>query len=331
MKILLSMPRDGQSDVYILDSLMDLGHEVYFCDHRSNINGCVELCSKLLNYVDMFLVLYLVPGQTYPKELLDNWKSQFPHVKYVSWFFDVTMMDPNQKKIVYGYEYGPFLDIIKTYDFFFTVARGDVEKYKKAGVNAFWCPEGAHKYALDLTDIVDKTYDVSFVGQIGNPYVHQERLPLLKSIGSQFSLVVYGPLFVNDEEIRKYHKLRPTLTEVEHAKITAFSRICLSHSGWPEIDGYFSARTYRLMSQGGCVLANRTKNVEQFFEEDKEIVLYSSEKECIDKIQWLLDNPEKRDEIAKAGKERVFDSYLFDHSLSRLLSHLLGKKGKQES
>jgi spore maturation protein CgeB len=45
--------------------------------------------------------------------------------------------------------------------------------------------------------------------------------------------------------------------------------------------------------------------LDEYFELDKEIVVYDNPEELKQKMQWLMNNPEKRNEIAKAGEARV--------------------------
>jgi spore maturation protein CgeB len=316
MNILISMPKDGQSDSYIINAFQDMGHEVFFVDHRVQLENCIQHLPAFIkeNKIDMMLVLYLVPGKTYDAEFLKNLKMQFPHIKYVSWIFDTTidgkLCDQNKQ----------FVDLMKEYDYFFTVCRGQVESFRKQGVNAFFLQEGFCQYTYDLTDKFPKKYDVSFMGQVGDKVVQKERFGFLERIVNIFdNTIIYGPVLGPIDSIVKHHKLRPTLNDIEHSRVVAQSRINIGLSGWPEIDGYFSARNYRIMGSGGFLLCNHSKNIEEFFVPDKEIVLYEDIKDCIDKIKYYLSHEEERNEIAKNGKKRVVTSYLFKDSLTKML------------
>ena len=315
MNILLSMPHDGQSNHYIIDSLQEMGHKVIFVDHRHNIEHAAKSVPQIMKYenIDMMLVLYLVPTLTYDVNYIRHLKVQFPQAKYVSWCFDATidgLRVPENDALV---------DIIKEYDYFFTVCDGQVEDLKAKGVNAFWAKEGASPNAIVYHGL-EKEYDVSFIGQIGHPRIHKERLPLLKNIIRRFDkTLIAGPLLVNDEDIIPYHLKRPTYTDHEHARIVAKSKVNLAHSGWPDINHYFSARTYRLMSNGGFVLANHTKGIEDIFEVGKEIVTYKDTKECLEKIKFYIENDTEREEIARAGRVRTMDRFTFRHSLQDIL------------
>jgi len=317
MNILLSMPNDQQTNNYLVNALTDMGHFVFYCDHRRHLKECMQFVPQILKAekIDLMLVAYFKNGETYPKEYIDKLKASSPNTIFCSWIFDATV----DNKICN--ENNDFVNLMKVYDFFFTVCRGQVKSFREQGVNAFFVQEGVDKFIRDLSGEYEQDIDVSFIGQVGHPMVHQDRLALLKKICMRFDKTkIYGPLYVNDDIISAYHTRRPTFNDIEHSIVVAKSKINISNSGWPEIDGYFSARTYRLMGSGGFVLANKTNNIEEFFVPDKEIVLYSNTQECVEKILYYLDHEEERVAIAEAGKKRTMSKYTFNHSLEKIIN-----------
>jgi len=230
MNFLLSMPNDGQSNNYIINALHDLGHNVFFVDHRARYEECLEHVPNFLMHekIDIMLVLFFANGRTYDKEYLNMLKARFPQVAYVSWIFDATIdgeyCDENKR----------FVNLMKSYDFFFTVARGQVESFREQGVKAYHAPEGACPYTISMKGM-EQIYDVSFIGQVGQSNVHAERMPLLKAVGNRYDkLKIFGPLFTQDPEIMKYHSRRPTFNDVEHSRVVAQSKINIAHSTYDE-------------------------------------------------------------------------------------------------
>lgn len=55
---------------------------------------------------------------------------------------------------------------------------------------------------------------------------------------------------------------------------------------------------------GSCLLTDSKKNMSDLFVPDKEVVTYHSVDDCIEKAQWLMEHPVKREEIAEAGAKR---------------------------
>ncbi len=322
MNILLSMPNDRQSNNYIINALQDLGHQVFFCDHRRFLKECVEGVPDMLYHakIDMMIVLYLVPNETYSAEYICNLKTRFPQITYVSWIFDTTIGGK------YCDENEDFINIIKEYDYFFTVVPEHATSLRNKGVSAFFIPEGFDPYTLDLTQMIEPIYDVSFIGQVGHPGVHQSRLPLLKKIISKHDkTIVYGPIYCDDRDVILHSARRSTFNDVEHSRIVAQSKINIGHSGWPHLYGYFSARNYRIMGSGGFLLANHSKGIEDFFELDKEIVVYDTFQDCLEKIDYYLNHEDERKAIAMAGKKKVFNNHLFSHSIQKIFDTIEGK------
>ena len=71
-------------------------------------------------------------------------------------------------------------------------------------------------------------------------------------------------------------------------------------------------RTFEATGIGTCMLVNEGDNVRDLYEPDTEIVTYASVEECLEKANWLLQNDEKRREIAAAGQKRT----LRDHTIA---------------
>lgn len=72
-------------------------------------------------------------------------------------------------------------------------------------------------------------------------------------------------------------------------------------------------RMFEATGMGSCLLTDTGENMSDLFEEDREVVTYSSIDECIEKIGYLLEHHEVRREIAEAGQRRT----LRDHTVTR--------------
>jgi len=77
-----------------------------------------------------------------------------------------------------------------------------------------------------------------------------------------------------------------------------------------------SASNVRLFEATGvrsCLLTDWKENLPELFELDHEIVVYRNIDECLEKARWLLENQEKRKEIAFAGQRRTLRQHLYRH------------------
>ncbi len=72
-----------------------------------------------------------------------------------------------------------------------------------------------------------------------------------------------------------------------------------------------NTRLYELPANGVMQICDRGAGnaTAELFEEDKEIILYDTMDEAIDKIKYYLKNDKAREKIALAGYERVMKDY----------------------
>jgi len=77
-------------------------------------------------------------------------------------------------------------------------------------------------------------------------------------------------------------------------------------------------RMYEVTGVGTCLLTDYKKDINDYFEPDYEIVTYKSKEEALEKVIFLLDNPEKREKIALNGQRRT----LRDHNLKQKIEEI---------
>ncbi len=70
-------------------------------------------------------------------------------------------------------------------------------------------------------------------------------------------------------------------------------------------------RMYEVTGMGRCLLTDWKPNMEFFFKDGEEVLTYKTVEECIEKIQWIIANPEKALEIGKAGQERTLRDHTY--------------------
>jgi spore maturation protein CgeB len=72
-------------------------------------------------------------------------------------------------------------------------------------------------------------------------------------------------------------------------------------------------RLFEATGVGTCLLTDAGSNLSTLFEVDREVVVYSSVEECLEKISYLQENEQARKKIAELGQKRT----LRDHTPSR--------------
>ena len=83
------------------------------------------------------------------------------------------------------------------------------------------------------------------------------------------------------------------------------SKICLSFLSKMNRDVY-TRRCFEIPSLGKLLLCERTSEMQEIFKEDEEAVFFSNKHELLKKVEWLLSNPSKIDQISEAGYKRAY-------------------------
>ena len=118
----------------------------------------------------------------------------------------------------------------------------------------------------------------------------------------------------------------PSIVGMEYYKVMAKSKISL-HKHCDNIadvdeganDNIGAIRLFEATGVGSCLVTDSGCNMNDLFEEDSEVVTYSSTPEAIEKIKFLLDNEKYRQSVALAGQKRT----LRDHTAFRRFEGLV--------
>jgi spore maturation protein CgeB len=110
--------------------------------------------------------------------------------------------------------------------------------------------------------------------------------------------------------------------EDRYAGVVAGSQIALGFLRELNPDQH-TTRSFEIPAIGGFMLADRTEDHCEFFEEGKEAEYFASDDEFRDKVRYYLANEEARERIAKAGHERCMTSgYSYEDRIRTVMSEL---------
>lgn len=79
-------------------------------------------------------------------------------------------------------------------------------------------------------------------------------------------------------------------------------------------------RCMDIMGAGGFLLSNYQPELDFYFENGKEMVMYESQNDLLDKVSYYLEHEEEREEIAKNGRKKMEDNYSNEALLTQILS-----------
>ena len=108
----------------------------------------------------------------------------------------------------------------------------------------------------------------------------------------------------------------------DYARALTGSKISIGflRKAWPD---QHTTRTFEIPACASMLLADRTEEHQQFFDEGTEAEFFSSADELVEKIKFYSTHPEKRDAIANAGYERCQrDGYSYHARLEKVLQEL---------
>lgn len=116
----------------------------------------------------------------------------------------------------------------------------------------------------------------------------------------------YEVLSMKNQGIVDYQKEMPLV--FHNSKININCTLKSIHTGIP-------LRVLDIMACGGFVLSNNQKEIRDYFEVDKEIVLYDTVEECLEKVMYYLKHEVERRKIAEAGRQKILSQFSYGEKL----------------
>lgn len=202
-----------------------------------------------------------------------------------------------------------FWKILKAYDAVFTTKSQNVAKYKALGqAHSYYIPS-AYEPSVHRTipsaesSLGNSSFDIAFIGT----YDHS-RQKYLEPLGWE-RLHVWGDGW---KRYRNFNQHASSI--VPHAVYYPLFADIISHSKCSlgllrdEAEDLHTQRTIEIPACGGFQIAPRNEEILSLFEENHEIVCFSSPEELQDKVNYYLEHDKERNSIAQQGLERVTTS-----------------------
>ena len=81
---------------------------------------------------------------------------------------------------------------------------------------------------------------------------------------------------------------------------------------------------------GGFLLTEYTEDIERYFIPDKEVVLYHSIEELLEKIEYYLHHDEEREMIRKAGQQRTLKEHTYEQRFIQIFKAMGSRRETDE-
>lgn len=186
----------------------------------------------------------------------------------------------------------------------------------------YYMPEcfNPKKHRFDGT-VIESKYkcDITTAGN-----AHSWRVAFYNHL-SQYNVKIWGPrapIWMPKQAIENKFQSHLVYNE-EKAKAFLGAKIVVNNLLYGEIWG-LNVRTFEAAGIGAFQMVDWRAGLSQLFEDGKEIVSFNSLDDMHQKIDYYLQNPELRDEIAKAGKVRALREHTYELRLKLILETLDG-------
>ncbi|MFH1998118.1 MAG: glycosyltransferase [Planctomycetota bacterium] len=322
-RTLLSAPdnRPWAIGRYLKTALEQLDVPVCLFDFREADDLGADLLERIVAFKPDLHILF--KGERFNKELLDRVREA--GVPTVLWHHDV---DPDLPPWL--------LEVAGASDYFFTHARGMVDKFRKAGIpQTDWLSEGFPEtfFAFD-TITEDERYEFSchatLVGNIHMNERYRLRAKMIDRVlaeglrakwwGPRISRKLKNWPLILSRAGRAYGGRM--LANADFAKAVNCADIFLARDVHPEVDGSVSNRLYWACGSGAFYLTHYSEGIEEIMVPGKEIETFTTLDEMAEKIRFYLDHPKARQQIARAGQKRVLKQYTFRHRFEEMFHRL---------
>jgi spore maturation protein CgeB len=168
----------------------------------------------------------------------------------------------------------------------------------------YFIPESNQPIELSDAEFDRFKCDVVF---IGHHEADGRELYIQKLVEGGLDVKLYGGKYWNREVLGDLADYFGEIREVygdEYRQALAGAKMCLCFLSKLNRDTY-TRRCFEIPACGKLLLSERTEDLINMFEEDKEAVFFSSPEELVEKALWLSQHPEDVERIARAGMQRV--------------------------
>lgn len=142
-----------------------------------------------------------------------------------------------------------------------------------------------------------------------------ERYRYLKTIGERFDLSIftagekYDDICAHWNGFVDYEKEMPLVFTKSRINLNFTPRMI--HSG-------ISLRVLDVMACGGFLLTNYQPEIDEFFKDGVDLVMFEDEEDMIEKIEYYLSHEDEREKIAENGFSKVLYGYTYRQAFEKI-------------
>lgn len=258
--------------------------------------------------------------------------------KTFNWFADDHWRFP-----IFSKHWAPLFTAVSTTD------SKAVAKYKSIGVNVIKTQWAANTSLYMPTSLVSsnlENLDISFVGKkYGNrpEYLNTLTQAGLKATG--FGSGWQVGRISQEQMLEIFSNSKINLNFTESPYVTLKDRLKLlaklffkkelgkyKFNGHNVLSNLISAlgtqrrqikgRTFEVTAAGGFLLSGNADNLEDYFVNGKEIVIFENQKDLVEKCKYYLEHEDKRNQIALAGYNRTIKEHTYEKRFTEIFKKM---------
>jgi spore maturation protein CgeB len=244
-------------------------------------------------------ILFMDDFTTFSAEWISNIRQQCPSIKLVIGWCGAAIKDTS---------------VLRAYDIVLSCVQDLVDYFVAQGMVSYLIHNAFDQRILQRIKLnAKKKYPVSFVGTIlFKDEMHIARKEYLEVLSEKYDIKIFSALAnQKTERSKKLRNINPPVFGLKMYQTLADSLITFNKHIDLSKKGAGNMRLYEATGVGTCLLTDWKENLKKSFEPDREVATYKSIPECLDKIDWLLKNPEECQKIALAGQKRTLKDHTF--------------------
>lgn len=299
-----------------LTHLVDLVEPLWYDDYLERQHELQNLVLQKAEEMKPDLILFIPYTDQFSVNTLEQLKKRF---STYAWFGD-----DQWRFNSYSSKLAPHFTYVSTTD------PWSVTKYKKLGITPIVTQWAAQKYSEDISPIScgeSYQYEVSFVG--GKNRYRTWFINELAKHGIQVEC--FGADWPNGrvsylemEQIFRKSKINLNISNSigqDTKFILSSLRNLTKCYRAKKTSEQIKARNFEIPLAGGFQLSNYVLGLERYLNVGQEVAVYTSTDECVQQIQYYLENEDLRQQITVAGHERT----KAEHTYTNRLAHILGE------
>ena len=194
-----------------------------------------------------------------------------------------------------------------------------VRRFRRRGIASEYLMLAFDERVLNQIGPVEQKFDITFVGGISR--AHGRGYELLNGVSRQMDVDFFGygkDHLPRSSPIRRRH--HGEIWGLDMYRTLAQSYITLNRHIDVAENYANNMRLFEASGVGACLVTDWKENLHEMFESDKEVVTYKSADELVDKVRYLHENVDQRNEISRNGQVRT----LRDHTYAVRMAELDG-------